>query len=62
MTVSLVLVAVTCKTPGVILTMYQVDCLKVWELISEITCGMDCWSYVKPYQCTINGRLTFQKL
>ena len=45
-----------------ILLTYQADCLKVWELISDITRGLDCWSYVKPDQHTRNGLLAFHNL
>ena len=49
-------------TPGVILPTYPVYRLKVLELISEITRGLECWSYVKTDQRTQNGRLAFQNL
>ena len=45
-----------------ILPTYQAECLKVWELIYEITRRLDSWSYVKPAQRTQNGRLDFQNM
>lgn len=41
---------------------YLRDREKVWELISDITREMDCWTYVRPAQRNRDGRLAFNNL
>ena len=35
------------------------DRQRVWEKIAEITRDHDCWTYVRPAQCSRNGRLAY---
>jgi hypothetical protein len=41
---------------------YLVNQEKVWDIISRITREHFSWTYVKPVQCTRNGRMAFTGL
>ena len=41
---------------------YLSDRTKVWELMSELTRGKDCWTYVQPAQRSRDGRMAFHGL
>jgi hypothetical protein len=47
---------------GQSLSTYLADRHKVWELITEICCEDECWSYIKPSQRTRDGRKAYQCL
>jgi hypothetical protein len=38
---------------------YTNDSMEVWSYIANITRANDCWTYVKPAQCTKDGRHAF---
>jgi hypothetical protein len=35
------------------------DRAKVWDKLSELTRQHDCWSYIRPAQCSHDGRMAF---
>ena len=41
---------------------YLTDNAKTWDLLSKITRGLNCWTYVKSAQRTRDGRAGFQSL
>ena len=41
---------------------YLTDNVKVWEKISNLTSSHECWTYVHPAQCNMNGHLTYMAL
>jgi hypothetical protein len=38
---------------------YANDSMEVWRYMANITRAHDCWTYVKPAQCTKDGRHSF---
>jgi hypothetical protein len=38
---------------------YANDSMEVWSYMANITQARDCWTYVKPAQCTKDGRCDF---
>jgi hypothetical protein len=47
---------------GIELPTYQHDRTKVWQALSEMTRDEKCWTYVKPFQRTCDGRGAFLAL
>jgi hypothetical protein len=41
---------------------YLADSVHVWEKLSDLTREQECWSYVRPAQCTRDGSLAYQGL
>jgi hypothetical protein len=38
---------------------YANDSMEFWSYMANITRDHDCWTHVKPAQCTKDGRFTF---